>query len=175
MTTRPNDTEYAPAYSAYVSLVPETDALSVLDKQAAELTRLATAVPADRETFRYAVGKWSIREVFGHVIDTERVFGYRAFCISRGEQAGLPAFDENDYVRQSDFHNQPLEKLAVEFKTVRDSNLPFLRRLDDQILKRFGTASGKPISVRALLFIMAGHVRHHCNVLHERYDVPIGR
>jgi hypothetical protein len=174
MTSRPIATEYAAFFSGYVSLVSEDDVLTVLENQLADLTRFAAKVTSDRERFRYAPDKWSIREVFGHLIDAERVFGYRAFCISRGEKASLPGFDENVYVEQSSYDRQPLVDLLSEFNTVRKGTIAFLRRLDEQDWVRLGTASNNPISVRALAFIMAGHVRHHFNVMRERYGIPSG-
>ena len=168
---RPGEGEYAPFYAGYVALVPETDILAVLERQAGELLELAASVPADRETFRYAEGKWSVREVMGHLVDGERVFGYRAFCISRGEQAGLPSFDENQYVAQTRSNATPLGELADELALVRESNLAFLRRLEPREWERAGTASGKAITVRALAWVMAGHPRHHVRILRERYGV----
>ncbi len=168
---RPESSEYAPFYAGYVARVPEDDIVSVLQKQADEIRDLARALPAAKETFRYADGKWSIREVLGHLIDGERVFGYRAFCFSRGEQAPLPSFDENQYVAAAGADAIPLAELASEFAAVRASNLAFLRRLSGAEAARLGTASGKPISVRALAYIMAGHPRHHVAVLRERYGV----
>ena len=168
---RPESSEYASFYAGYVARVPEADVLSVLQKQADEIRDLARALPAAKETFRYADGKWSIREVLGHLIDGERVFGYRAFCFSRGEQAPLPSFDENQYVAAAAADQVPLADLASEFAGVRASNLAFLRRLSAAEGARVGTASGKPISVRALAYIMAGHPRHHVAVLRERYGV----
>ena len=174
MTSRPGDTEYAPFFSGYVSLVPEADVLAVLEHQPSELARVASAVPAERERFRYAGGKWSIREVFGHLIDAERVFSYRAFCISRGEETSLPAFDEGEYVRHSHYDDQPLEDLVSEFTAVRQAALAFLRRLEGRAWERIGTANNNPASARALAFIMAGHVRHHFAVLRDRYGVHPG-
>jgi hypothetical protein len=168
---RPTETEYAPFYAGYVTLVPETDILGVLAGQAAEIRRLAASVPAGRESHRYAEGKWSIRQVLGHLVDAERVFGYRAFCISRGEQAALPSFDENEYVRAARSDATPLRDLADELALVRESNLVVLRRLEPAEWVRVGTASGKPVTVRALAFIMAGHPRHHVRILGERYGV----
>ena len=95
---RPTETEYATFYRGYVALVPETDIVGVLEKQIEETRRLLASVSAEKESYRYAEGKWSIRQVLGHLVDAERVFGYRAFCFSRGEQASLPSFDENQYV-----------------------------------------------------------------------------
>lgn len=171
LTTRPADSEYAPFYAGYVSLVPESDILSVLEEQKGVFRRLCTDVPADRERHRYASGKWSIREIAGHLVDGERVFGYRAFAISRGERAPLPSFDENEYVSASGFDGVPLADLVAELVSVRDANLAILRRLSGEAWSRVGTASGKAISVRALAWIMAGHPRHHLAVLRERYGV----
>jgi hypothetical protein len=167
---RPADTEYAPFYAGYVSLVPEADILSVLEEQKAAFRRLA-AVEPDRETFRYAPDKWSVREVTGHLTDGERVFGYRAFAISRGEKAGLPAFDENEYVAASGYGEVPLADLVAELVAVRDANLAFLRRLTADEWSRLGTASGKSVTVRALAWVLAGHPRHHLGILRERYSV----
>lgn len=171
MTQRPSETEYAPFYAGYVALVPEADILAVLEGQADLVRRLVASVPRERETWRYAEGKWSVRELLGHVVDGERVFGHRAFCISRGEPAPLPSFDEKEYVAASRFDAVPLGELAEELGLVRRSNLAFLRRLEPAQWSRVGTASGKPVSVRALAFVMAGHPRHHLGVLRERYGI----
>jgi len=168
---RPKQDEYAPFYASYVSLVPETDALAVLAAQPAELQALAAKVPAEREQHRYAPGKWSLREVFGHLTDGERVFGYRAFCISRGDQASLPGFDEQSYIAGADYDQVRLGDLAADFAALRQSNLVVLRRLQAADWARGGTANGTPVTVRALAFIMAGHVRHHLGVLRARYGV----
>ncbi len=168
---RPTEPEFAPFYARYVALVPEADILAVLEQQAEEIRRLAASVPKERETFRYAEGKWSIREVLGHLVDGERIFGYRAFCISRGETAALPSFDENRYVAAARSDATPLAELADELALVRRSNLVVLRRLEPPEWARVGTASGKPVSVRALAWVMAGHPRHHLEVLRERYGL----
>ena len=173
MTTleRPDSSEYAPFYAGYVSLVPETDALAVLAAQPAELQALAAKVPVEREQHRYAPGKWSVREVFGHLTDGERVFGYRAFCISRGDQASLPGFDEQSYIAGANYDQVRLGDLAADFAALRQSNLQVLRRLAAADWARTGTANGTPVTVRALAFVMAGHVRHHLGVLRARYGV----
>jgi len=170
-TGRPETVEYAPFYAGYVARVTEDDILSVLAAQKDEIALLARSLPATKQSYRYAEGKWTIGEVVSHLIDGERVFGYRAFCFSRGEQAALPGFDENEYVSTSRAGDAPLVALADEFGAVRDSNLAFLRRLGADVWTRTGTASGAPISVRALAWIMAGHPRHHLAVLRERYGV----
>jgi hypothetical protein len=171
MIGRPSDTEYAPYYGRYVSLVPEADVLEVLARQQEEIARLTARIPADRETYRYQDGKWSVREVFGHVDDTEQIFGYRALCISRGEQAALPGYEQDDYLRNSGDAKQPLAELARRFDALRTVNLSVLRALDGQAWTRQGTASGTPVTVRALAFVIAGHVRHHLGVLSSRYGI----
>lgn len=171
-TGRPAVSEYPPFYAGYVERVTEEDVLDVLGGQGGEIVALARSIPADKERFRYADGKWSVREVMGHLIDVERVFGYRAFSLSRGEQAALPGFEENDYVRVAGAGGVPVEALAEEFVAVRDSNLAFLRRLGEDGWTRAGIANGHVVSVRALAWIMAGHPRHHLAGLRERYGVP---
>ncbi len=168
---RPTEAEYATFYAGYVGLVPESDVLAVLEPQVEEMRRFLAPVSAEKETYRYAEGKWSIRQVLGHLVDGERIFGHRAFCISRGEQAALPSFDEKQYVAGSRAEEVPLRELVEELALVRQSNLAVLRRLDEREWGQVGTASGKPVSVRALAWVMAGHPRHHLQVLRERYGV----
>ena len=168
---RPADTEYALPYGTYVSLVPEDEVIFVLENQPAEVAAFAAMVEPDRERFRYAPGKWSIRELLGHVIDTERVFGHRAFCIGHGEQQPLPGFDQEAYMATSTFDERPLYELVSEFAQVREVNLIVLRRFSEADWDRAGTASGHPVSVRALAFMMAGHVRHHLRILNEKYGL----
>jgi DinB superfamily len=171
---RPRDDEYAAFYRGYVGLVTEPDLLAVLEAQTETLARLAARLPRNRETFRYREEKWSVREVLGHINDAERVFGYRAFCISRGDRTSLPGFSENDYVARADHDRRAAADHAAEFDHLRSGHLAFLRRLDDDQWKQLGEANGSPASVRALGFCMAGHLRHHLGVLSERYGVGLG-
>ena len=166
---RPGGGEFAAFYASYVSLVPESDIMRVLEGQAADVRLQTRAFVPKREEFRYAPGKWSVREVLGHMTDAERVFGFRAFCFSRGDENPLPGFDENDYVARSGFDRCGLTDLVDAFGRVREANLTALRRFDDDAWLRMGTASGQPVSVRALAYIMAGHVRHHLHILSTRY------
>ncbi len=172
MIDRPADSEYAPFYRGYVALVTESDLIGVLASQGEELRRFAGGVARERETFAYGPGKWTVRQVLGHLVDAERVFGYRAFCLGRGEAASLPGFDENAYVTRSNSAQRAVADLADEFAAVRQANVVALRQIDDAGWRHVGTANGKPISTRALGFVMAGHVRHHLNVLREKYGVP---
>jgi len=168
-TLRPPSSEYAPPFERYVSRVTETDILSVLGGQGRELPDALAKVRGEAERYRYAEGKWSIREMLGHMIDTERIFGYRAVCIARGEQTSLPGFDENTYVANASFDDVPLEELLDEFVHVREGHVAMFRHLAPDAWRRVGTANSHPLSVRALAFVMAGHVRHHLSVLRERY------
>jgi len=166
---RPLESEYAPYYRGYVAQVAEEEILPVLRSQIDALDLLLDQVTPERETYRYAEGKWSIREVVGHLIDGERVFGYRALCIARGENQNLPGFDEKEYMLSAPYNRVDLEDLVSEFRLVRLSNIAMLRNLDEEAWSRMGTANDAPVSVRALAFIMGGHIRHHMGVLSERY------
>jgi DinB superfamily len=172
---RPLESEYAPFYRGYVSHVPEKEILPVLRSQLDALDVLLNRVSPERETYRYADTKWSIREVVGHLIDGERVFGYRAFSIARGEQKSLPGFDEKEYMLTAPYDRIDLDDLLSELRLVRLSNIAMLRNLDAESWLRIGIANDTPVSVRALAFIMAGHVRHHMGVLSERYQIAAAR
>ena len=170
---RPGSSEFAPYYGAYISLVPGTDLLAILEAQPNVLRRLAEALTPTQETYAYAAGKWTVRQVVSHLIDAERVFGYRAFRIGRRDQTPLSGFDQDDYVKQSLLDDVAAVDLAEEFDSVRSGNLTFLRRLTPERWAEMGTANGNPISVRALGYSMAGHVAHHLNSLHERYGLRV--
>jgi Mycothiol maleylpyruvate isomerase N-terminal domain. len=166
---RPEETEYAAYYQGYVGQVNESDIMAVLRSEIDDLDVLLGRVPADKETYAYAEGKWTIREIVGHLIDGERVFGYRALCIARGEQQNLPGFEQDDYMRTAPYNHVDLEDLLSELRLVRLSNIAMFRTLDEEAWSRVGTANNNQVTVRALAFIMAGHLRHHMKVLQERY------
>ncbi len=168
---RPAETEFAPFYAGYIARVPESNPLPALEAQPAEIRALAEMISPDEELFRYAPDKWSIRQTFGHLIDTERVMGYRAFCIARGETKPLPGFDEKDYVARAAFDERPVTEMAHEFAAVRHANLWTIRRWTPEQWGLVGNANGHPISARALTYVMAGHVRHHVALLRDRYGV----
>ncbi len=171
MLQRPEKNEYAEFYANYVSLVEETDVVSALQNQAGELQNLFAGISAEKENFRYAEGKWSVKELLGHLIDGERVFSYRALRISRGDQTPLAGFEENAYVANSNFGNSSFADLIEEFSLLRAANVLLFKNLSEEAWLRTGTASDAKVSVRALAFIMVGHVRHHTNILRERYLV----
>ena len=166
---RPRPDEYAKAFERYVSRVTDTDVQEALRRQKDELPAALAGVRGPAEGHRYAAGKWSVREVVGHIIDTERIFGYRAVCVARGEKGPLPGFDENEYAAHATFDDYPLEELLEEFVHVREGHVAFFRHLSAEAWLRTGLSNANPVSVRALAFVMVGHVRHHLAVLQERY------
>ena len=169
--TRPLPDEYDKAFERYVSRVPEMDIVAVLEAQPAALATTFASVPAERETYRYAPNKWSIRDVVGHMVDAERVLGYRALAISRGEKAALPAFEEKDYAATAGYAQRPITSILDEFGCLRKSHVLMLRHLDDDAWGRVGIANALPITPRALAYVLVGHARHHMAVLAEKYGV----
>jgi DinB superfamily len=166
---RPSQAEYAPYYQDYVDQVSESDIMQVMRSQLDDLDVLLSRVPAEKETYAYAEGKWTIREIVGHLIDGERVFGYRALCIARGEKQNLPGFDQDDYMATAPYNAIELEDLLSEMRLVRLSNIAMFRSLNEEAWERVGTANSNDVTVRAIAFVMAGHLRHHMTVLRERY------
>ena len=166
---RPEKNEYAEFYAGYISLVQETDIIAALLDQTNDLQTLFAEIPEEKGDFRYAEGKWSIREMLGHIVDGERVFSYRALRISRGDQTPLAGFEENFYVANSNFSNLKLAAALEEFSLLRQSNALLFKNLTDEMWAQTGTASDATISVRALAYISVGHIRHHANILRERY------
>lgn len=173
MIDRPAEGEFAEFYRGYIESVPGEDIIAVLEGQISELERLPSLVGASREQYRYAPEKWSIRELIGHLIDAERVFGYRAYCISRGDQAALPGFDEGEYVAHAGTDERTLASLIEELTTARRSNLHVFLNLPPGSETSVGNANGTPVSVRALAYMTAGHMRHHLGVLEERYGIEM--
>ena len=167
---RPTEKEYPEYFRKYVSLVPEDAILDVLHSQISVIDALPGQA-GTRETFAYAPGKWSVRELVGHIGDGERVFGYRALTFSRFDAVSLPGFDEVTWTPHGHFAAAPLRELADEFVALRRANLQMLRRLDEAQWRAGGQGDGKPITVRALAYVMAGHVRHHLAILRDRYAV----
>ncbi len=168
---RPEPSEYDAFYAGYVAEIPEGEILDVLGAQAEVFRRLADDVPPETELFRYAPGKWSVRQVVGHIADCERSFAFRALAISRGDKQPLPGLDETLYMANSRFDDIPLADLVEELLAVREATLHLFRHLDEAAWKRKGIANEKPVSVRALAHITAGHAQHHLNILRERYGV----
>jgi hypothetical protein len=175
MNRKPESTEYAPFYEKYVALVPSADILSLLETQRLQMTQLLTACSERDGNFRYAPGKWSVKEVIGHLSDCERIFTYRALRIARGDSTPLPGFEQDDYVRSAGSGRRQLQDLADEFSLIRNSTIALYRSLDDDAWARRGSANKNEVSVRALAFITAGHELHHRQILEERYFAAIPR
>jgi len=169
--TRPDASEYAPYYGTYVGTVPEGDLLQILEDQHRDTQALLGGLSEAQALHRYAPGKWSVKEVVGHLTDAERVFSYRALRFARGDAKPLQGFDENAWVPPGKFDARPLADLAAEFAVVRRATVALFRSLDAAALERRGVASDNLVSVRALAYIIAGHERHHVDILHERYGV----
>jgi hypothetical protein len=168
---RPEPDEVPPHFVGYIAHVPESDPLEALTTQIEQTTALLRGVPEAGALERYAPGKWSIKEIVGHLADTERIIAYRALRIARGDETPLPGFDEKAYVPPARFDARPLADLVADLRTVRAATLSLLRTFDADAWRRRGTASGKPVSVRALGYMIPGHERHHVEILKTRYGV----
>lgn len=143
--------------------------MSVLGSQRAEIRSLFAGTPEEKGTFAYADGKWTLKEVLSHLIDGERIFSYRILRISRGDKTPIEGFEQNGYIEMSNANNRSFDELLDEFDLQRSSNLLMLDNVSDERSQLMGTASDNPISVRALTYIMAGHIIHHIKILNERY------
>jgi len=165
---RPQPGEYNPYYDRYISLVGSDDILAALGQQAPQTIALAKSATAKAD-FRYAPGKWTVKEVVGHVNDTERIMTYRALRIARGDKTPIEGFEQDDYIRDGNFGQRTLADLIDEFATIRQATLALFRSLDAEAVARLGVANKNDISARALAFIIAGHELHHRRILAEKY------
>lgn len=166
---RPVAGEYNEHYAGYIAGVPDGDILATLEQQGHEAQALLGALPEAKGSFAYAPGKWTLKDVILHVADAERVFAYRALRIARGDEMNLHPFDENAWVPRAGAGRRTLPDLLAELAAVRAATVAMLRHLPPDAPARQGTASGKPITVRALAWIITGHERHHLRILRERY------
>lgn len=168
---RPTPDEHLPYFSRYITLVPGDDIVAVLAEQVAPLQASLRSLPGERAGFRYGPGKWSVREVVGHLIDTERVFGFRALWCARGATDPLPSFEQDDFVRTAGHDQYHIAELVDEFVALRESHVLMFRQMSPAAWTRLGTVGGGALSARAAAWIMAGHVLHHTALLRERYGV----
>lgn len=166
---RPEKSDYAPYFEKYIALVPSGDFLEILEQQQRDLARLLAPLTERQAEFRYAPGKWSIKETLGHVNDAERIFAYRLLRIARGDLTPLASFEQDGYIRTGNFSARKLSDILQEFSSVREASVTLIRSLDDAAWLRRGIASQKEVSALALAFIIAGHDRHHRIILEERY------
>jgi uncharacterized damage-inducible protein DinB len=172
---RPQQDEYTIAYAKYIDLVPSGDFLEILQDQRKELVEMLSPLTEQQADFRYAPGKWSIKEVLGHIIDAERIFGYRLLRFARADNTPLSSFEQDDYVKNGNFASRTLPDLLEEFSAVRQSTICLVRSLDHEAWLRRGIASQKEVSVFALGFIIAGHERHHRIILEKHYLAAAAR
>lgn len=168
---RPAADEAAPFYHGYIARVTGEDIGEQLRKQLDQVEQLFRSLDDAAALFRYAPGKWSIKEILGHLTDAERIFAYRLLRISRADATPLPGFDENAYVPPGSFDDRTVSSLVKEFRAVRLSTMALVEGLPAEAWARRGQASGKAVSSRALVYIIVGHVTHHLGVLEERYGV----
>jgi len=165
---RPQAGEFAPYAEKYISLVPD-DVLGALDQQTEQIVQLFAERPETDGDFRYAPDKWSAKEVLGHIIDSERIFTYRALRAARRDQTPMEGFEQDDYVRNGDFGHRTLKSLIEEYQSVRAASITLFRSFSGDTWTARSTANQHEISVRALAFMTAGHELHHVKILRERY------
>jgi hypothetical protein len=166
---RPDISRVAPFFHNYINQAPQEDVLSAIRELGKEFISLMQSIPAEKHDYAYGPGKWTLKEVFQHIIDTERVLAYRALCFARKEQQNLPGFDEDNYAAHSKAASRKWNDMLEEFTTVRKSSEQFFAVLDNDQLESGGTANNKPMYVLALGYIIAGHCQHHVNIIRERY------
>ncbi len=167
--SRPEPSEYAPYHDRYISLVPGTDVVSTLESQRREMLVLLCGRDENEGDFRYSSDKWSLKEVLGHICDTERIFSYRALRVARGDRTPLPSFEQDDFVRNSSASRRPIADLIEDYIAVRRATLTLFRNLDEPAWTRRGVVSNAEVSVRAIAYIMAGHELHHRRILEQKY------
>jgi hypothetical protein len=175
MVSRPEPAEYAEYYEKYVSLVISGDIVATLEEQLRQTEQLFAARSEREGNFRYALDKWTVKEVLGHLTDTERVFAYRALRIARADQTPLEGFEQDDYVRAGRFNERKIADLVEEYSSVRLASIMLFRSLREEAWLRRGIANKNEVSVRAIAFIIAGHELHHRSILDERYFSAIPR
>ncbi|WP_422359141.1 DinB family protein [Reichenbachiella sp.] len=167
--SKPESNEYHYFFAGYVSQVENNDVLEMVKSQKGEFIEFIQAIPDDRYNYAYAEGKWTIKQLLRHIIDAERMFGYRAMSIARGEKAKLPGFDDHLYVRMADDSKNSIEEMLKEFEVLREGHIQMICNFTSQATERMGNANGTDVSVRAIIYIIAGHVAHHKQIITERY------
>jgi hypothetical protein len=156
-------------YHNYIQQVPQDNLMNALDVLSADFLNTMETIPASKHEYAYAAGKWTLKEVFQHIIDTERILSYRALCIARGETQSLPGFDENTYAANSKALNRNWEDMVAEFKALRSASKFLFGSFDEQQMEKNGIANNNPTYVLALGFVVAGHCQHHLAIIKDRY------
>ncbi len=166
---KPTKGDYPEYFEAYFNTINSENPIELMESQIIEMLNLLSTLNETEANQSYAEGKWSIKEVLGHLIDSERVFCYRAVAIARGETQSLPGFEQDDYVNAANFNSRELSNLLDEYQKVRESTLALFKSFDEKIYDKKGIANDNPLTVRAVMFLIPGHERHHINILKERY------
>ena len=166
---RPKTGDNNPYYDRYINLIGDDGIIEVLEEHSKTSEKFLETFTEEQGNYSYADGKWTVKEVLGHIIDTERIMAYRALAFAKNEVQSLPGFEQDDYVAESNFNNRSLVDMINEFSTVRESNIILFKSFDEKILNRRGTASESEVTVLALIYIIAGHEKHHMKILRERY------
>lgn len=169
LISRPELAEFPEDFNQYIALVPGNDLLGYLDTQTESVASLANTLSEEQLLYRYAEGKWSVKDIFCHLIDCERIYNYRALCIARGDKTELPGFEENDYAKTAHADARQISDIIAEYRSVRAASIELFRSFDDTMLMRSGIANNSLRSVRAIGYSLAGHEIHHLNVIRERY------
>lgn len=169
---RPDTSEHEPYYGRYINLVPEGEVPEILEEQGRETIALLKGLTEDHGNYRYAPGKWSLKDLVGHVIDTERVFVFRALVFSRSDTQPFPGMEQDDYARAANYAARPLGEIIGEFESVRTATIHLFRSFTPEILLRSGIANGCRFTVRSIMYIVAGHELHHLRILREKYLQP---
>lgn len=169
MSKRPSNQEYNAYYEQYVRLVPEGDISNILAESLKSTTEFLSDIPQDKWNSRYAEGKWSLKQVLGHVNDGERIMSYRLLRIARGDKTPLAGFDQDELMKGISFDDYALSELIEDYMHIRRSTLSLIRGLNEDAWERIGLVSDNDMSVRALAYIIAGHEIHHLNIIKERY------
>ena len=166
---RPKETDLSREHYAYMQLVEGDDILAAIEQQSSATQKLLASLDESRASFRYAEGKWSVKQVIGHLVDAERILGYRALAIARGDTQPLPSFDEQNYVRNANFDEWSLGDLSEAYALARRATIVFFQNLPEDAWTRRGVANGYEVTALALAWTIAGHELHHMKVLRERY------
>ena len=166
---KPDENEYAEYFQRYTELVPDNNVVENLANQLKEAMSIYKNLERAKIDYRYAVGKWSIKEVIIHILDTERIFTHRALRISRKDKTPLPGFEQDDYIEKTNWDNYPFDSVLEEYELVRKHTILFFNSLTEEMLQQSGISSGLNLAVRAIPFIIAGHERHHLNIINSKY------
>ena len=173
LITKPEINEYDPFYEGYINQVGENDAFEMIKSQEDDFIQFIGNMSHDKYSYAYDEGKWTIKQVVRHIIDAERMFGYRAMAIAREDKTKLPGFDDHLYVRTADDSNNSIDSMLKEFEYLRKSHIQMIGNFTSHSILNIGNANGSDISVRAIIYIIAGHLAHHMKIIKERYQANV--